>query len=74
VLRQFNDEEIEMTSLEAFVPAILSQLAWTVAFIFAAAIAVSLHDTVKKVRRRWGFIGVKPRYAIAYLMARAVTR
>jgi len=63
-----------MTTLEAFVPAILSQLVYTVGFIFAAALALAAYEKVQKVRRRWGFIGVKPRYAIAYLMARAVTR
>jgi len=46
-----------MTELQIFVPAILSQLAWTVAFIFAAAIAISVHDTVKKIRGRWGYLG-----------------
>ncbi|HIE82920.1 MAG TPA: hypothetical protein EYQ00_03315 [Dehalococcoidia bacterium] len=56
-----------MTELQIFVPAILSQLAWTVAFVFAAAIAVSFHDTVKNIRRRWGYLGLKPRYAMAYL-------
>ena len=56
-----------MTELQIFVPAILSQLAWTVAFIFAAAIAISVYDTVKKIRGRWGYLGLKPRYAMAYL-------
>ncbi len=56
-----------MTELQIFVPAILSQLAWTVAFVFAAAIAVSVQDTVKKIRHRWGYLGLKPRYAMAYL-------
>ena len=56
-----------MTELHIFVPAILSQLAWTVAFIFATAIAVSVHDTVKKIHRQWRFLGLKPRYAMAYL-------
>ena len=56
-----------MTELQIFVPAVLGQLAWTVAFIFAAAIAVSVHDTVKKIRGRWGYLGLKPRYAMAYL-------
>jgi len=59
-----------MTELQIFVPAILSQLAWTVAFIFAAAIAVSIHDTVKKIRRRWGYLGLKPRYAMAFCTRR----
>jgi hypothetical protein len=56
-----------MTSLGTFVPAILSQLAWTVAFIFVAAVAVSVYDTVKKISRRWGSIGLKPQYVFAYL-------
>ena len=61
-----------MTELQIFVPAILSQLVWTVAFVFAAAIAVSVYDTVKKISRRWGFIGFKARYAVAYLRHRGV--
>ena len=56
-----------MTSLEAFVPAILSQLAWTVGLIFFAAVTLSAFETIKKIRRRWGSIGLKPRYAFAYL-------
>jgi len=59
-----------MTELQIFVPAILSQLAWTVAFIFAAAIAVGVHDTVKKIRGRWGYLGLKPRYAMAFCARR----
>jgi len=61
-----------MTELQIFVPAILSQLAWTVAFVFAAAIAVSVYDTVKKISRRWGYLGFKPRYAIAYLTRQGI--
>ncbi len=61
-----------MTELQIFVPAILSQLAWTVAFVFAAAIAVSVYDTVKKISRRWGSIGLKPRYAMAYLARQGI--
>ena len=59
-----------MTELQIFVPAILSQLAWTVAFVFAAAIAVSVYDTVKKIRGRWGYLGLKPRYAMAFCARR----
>jgi len=59
-----------MTELQIFVPAILSQLAWTVAFVFAAAIAVSVYDTVKKISRRWGYLGLKPRYAMAFCARR----
>ena len=61
-----------MTSLETFVPTILSQLAWTVAFIFAAAVAVTVYDTVKKISRRWGSIGLKPRYAMPYLARQGI--
>jgi hypothetical protein len=61
-----------MTELQIFVPAILSQLAWTVAFVFAAAIAVSVYDTVKKISRRWGSIGLKPRYAMPYLARQGI--
>ena len=56
-----------MTELQIFVPAIVSQLAWTMAFIFAVAVAVRVYDTVKKTSRRWGYLGFKPRYAMAYL-------
>ena len=61
-----------MTELQIFVPAILSQLAWTVAFVFAAAIAVSVYDTVKKISRRWGSIGLKPLYAMPYLARQGI--
>jgi len=37
-----------MTELQIFVPVIVSQLAWTVAFIFVAAVAISAYDTVKR--------------------------
>ena len=61
-----------MTELQIFVPAILSQLAWSVAFIFAVAVAVSVYDTVKKISRRWGSIGLKPRYAMPYLARQGI--
>ena len=61
-----------MTSLEAFVPAILSQLAWTVGLIFFAAVTLSVFETIKKIRRRWGSIGLKPRYAMAYLARQGI--
>ena len=61
-----------MTELQIFVPAVLSQLAWTVAFIFAAALVLAVYEKVQKVRRRWGFIGFKARYAVAYLRHRGV--
>ena len=56
-----------MTSLEAFVPTILSQLAWTVGLIFFAAVTLSVFETIRKIRRRWVSIGLKPRFAFAYL-------
>ena len=59
-----------MTTLEAFVPSILAQLMYTVGFIFAAALALAAHEKIRRVRRRWGFIGFKPRYAAAYLRHR----
>jgi len=59
-----------MTTLEAFVPSILAQLMYTVGFIFAAALALSVHEKIRRVRRRWGFIGVKPRYAASYIQRR----
>ena len=61
-----------MNGFEAFVPAVLSQLGWSVGMIFAAAVGVSVHDTVNRVRARWGFIGFKPRYAVAYLHRRGL--
>jgi hypothetical protein len=61
-----------MTELQIFVPAILSQLVWTVTFIFAAAVAVSAYDTVKKISRRWGYLGIRPRYAMAYLARQGI--
>ncbi|MDC1096923.1 hypothetical protein OAT46_00540 [Gammaproteobacteria bacterium] len=61
-----------MSELQIFVPAILSQLVWTVAFIFVAAVAVSIYDTVKKIGRRWGSIGLKPRYAMPYLARQGI--
>ena len=61
-----------MTELQIFVPAIVSQLAWTVALIFVAAVAISAHDTAKKISRRWGYLGFKPRYAMAYLARQGI--
>lgn len=61
-----------MSELQIFVPAILSQLVWTVTFIFVAAVAVSVYDTVKKISRRWGSIGLKPRYAMPYLARQGI--
>ena len=61
-----------MTELQIFVPAIVSQLAWTVAFIFVAAVAISAYDTVTKISRRWGYLGFKPRYAMAYLTRQGI--
>jgi hypothetical protein len=51
----------------------LSQLVYTVGFIFAAALALAAYEKIQKVRRRWGFIGFKARYAVAYLRHRGVT-
>jgi len=59
-----------MTTLEAFVPAILAQLAYTMGFIFAAALALAAHEKIRKIRRRWGFIAFKPRYAASYIQRR----
>ena len=61
-----------MTELQIFVPAIVSQLAWTVAFIVVAAVAISAYDTAKKISRRWGYLGLKPRYAMAYLARQGI--
>jgi len=59
-----------MTTLEAFVPAILAQLMYTVGFIFAAALALAAYEKVQTIRNRWGFIGFKPRYAASYIQRR----
>jgi len=59
-----------MTTLEAFVPAILAQLMYTVGFIFAAALVLAAYEKVQKVRKRWGFIAFKPRYVASYLQRR----
>jgi hypothetical protein len=39
-------------------------------YAFVAAIAISVHDTVKKIRGRWGYLGLKPRYAMAFCARR----
>ena len=56
-----------MIAIDSFVPAIFNQLVWTCGFIFLAAIGAGVFDTAQKIKRRWGFIGFKPQYALSYL-------
>jgi hypothetical protein len=39
-------------------------------YAFVAVIASSVYDTVKKIRGRWGYLGLKPRYAMAFCARR----
>ncbi|MBT5227256.1 MAG: hypothetical protein HOM12_05475 [Proteobacteria bacterium] len=63
-----------MTSLEAFVPAVISHLVWSVISLIAIGFALAIADRIARIRRRHRYLKFAPRYAIAYLMARAATR
>ena len=39
-------------------------------YAFVAVIASSVYDTVKKIRGRWGYLGLKPRYAMEFCARR----
>ena len=39
-------------------------------YAFVAVIASRAYDTVKKIRGRWGYLGLKPQYAMAFCARR----
>ena len=51
---------------------ILNQMLFTVLLIVALAVGVNLYDSIKKIHRRWGFHGIKPRYAMAFVARRVL--
>ena len=60
-------KEIEMTAIETFTPVILNQIACSVFLLAAAGIAITAHDTLKKIRGRHRHLRFAPRYALAYV-------
>ncbi len=62
-----DDKEIEMTAIENFMPMMLSQIGVTVVGFLALGIGVVVSDRLKRIRRRYGYLKLAPRYALAYL-------
>ena len=65
-----DDKETEMTAIETFTPMILNQMVITVLCFLALGIVVQVNNQLKRIRRRWGYLKVAPRYAFAYLSRR----
>ncbi len=65
-----DDKETEMTAIETFTPMILDQMVITVLCFLALGIVVQVNNQLKRIRRRWGYLKVAPRYAFAYLSRR----
>ena len=59
-----------MTATETFTPMILNQMVITVLCFLALGIVVQVNNQLKRIRRRWGYLKVAPRYAFAYLSRR----
>ena len=49
---------------------ILNQMVITVLCFLALGIGVEVNNRLKRIRRRWGYVKVAPRYAFAYLSRR----
>ena len=62
-----DNKETEMTAIEIFTPMILNQIGITVFCFLALGIGVQVSNRLKRIRRRWGYLKVAPRYAFAYL-------
>ena len=56
-----------MTGIENFMPMMLSQIGVTVVGFLALGIGVVVSDKLKRIRRRYGYLKLAPRYALAYL-------
>ena len=56
-----------MTAFEAFGPVILNQMLFTALLIVALAVGVNLHNTLKKIRGRYGRLHFSPRLALSHL-------
>ncbi len=56
-----------MTGIENFMPMMLSQIGVTVVGFLALGIGVVVSDRLKRIRRRYGYLKLAPRYALAYL-------
>ena len=65
-----DDKETEMTAIETFTPMVLNQIGITVLCFLALGIGVEVNNQLKRIRRRWGYVKVAPRYAFAYLSRR----
>ncbi len=59
-----------MTATETFIPMVLNQVVITVLCFLALGIGVEVNNRLKRIRRRWGYVKVAPRYAFAYLSRR----
>ena len=46
---------------------VLNQIGITVLCFLALGIGVQVSSRLKRIRRRWGYLKVAPRYAFAYL-------
>ena len=56
-----------MTAIETFTPMVLNQIGITVLCFLVLGIIVQVNNRFKRIRHRWGYLKVAPRYAFAYL-------
>ena len=54
-----------------FAPAVAAHLLYSVLFLVGIAVALAAVEKVRQIRARYGYIKFAPRYAVAYLSARA---
>jgi len=54
-----------------FAPAVAAHLVYSVLFLAGIAVALAAVENVRRIRARYGYIKFAPRYAAAYLTARA---
>ena len=52
-----------MTAFETFAPVILNQMLFTASLIVALAVVLNVHNTLKKIRGRYGRLRFSPRLA-----------
>ncbi len=65
-----DDKETKMTAIETFTPMVLNQIGITVLCFLVLGIIVQVNNRFKRIRHRWGYLKVAPRYAFAYLSRR----
>ena len=54
-----------------FAPVVAAHLLYSVLFLVGIAVAFVAVENVRRIRARYGYIKFAPRYAAAYLTARA---